>query len=279
MTEEGRSAPEAMLDLLLEENARVARAVAAMQERGQQLAQVLGGLSEAGRGSRGDQVETLLGSAAVRAWLVATEDDVRVESTAFVPGRVQSRASLEAAAATDRGLLARGVRLRTIYQTAAASDPATRRHVAVMSMLGEQVRTVPSLPLRLVISDRSTVLLPIDLQDSSAGAVVIRAPGAVAAMVSLFESYWSIGEPFARPVRDSREGLTGVESSVLRALAAGERDEDIAAALAISPREFKIAPIRTDPPRERSIRANRSDLEEDEDGRVGRADGAGAARR
>lgn len=229
---------EPVLSALLEERTRVDRAIADLGEREAQLSTLLGGLSELGTRRRDGSVETLEGVEQVRAWIARSQGEVTTESLACVPGGAQAADSLAAAAPLDEALLAQGVQLRTIYATSAANDLVTRRHVTRMTALGEQVRTVPRVPMRMLVTDRRMALVPIDPADTMRGAVVVRTPGIVRAFVSLFESYWAVGVPFGAG-RTADAGLTPHERSVVEALAAGLRDEEIAEQLAVSVRTVR----------------------------------------
>lgn len=228
-----------MVAAFLEQRTQVNQALADVQQRADQLSALLAGLSELGSRTSDSGVTTLRGVAAVRDWLAKELDDVQGESLSCVPGGGQPAASLAAALPLDRALLERGVRLQTLYQTSAVNDPVTRRHVAQMTALGEQVRTVPVVPMRMLISDRRVALVPIDPANTALGAIVVETPGIVAAFVSLFETYWAAGVPFGEDRAADDGVLTPHEQQVIRALADGLRDEEIAESLAVSVRTLR----------------------------------------
>lgn len=164
---------------------------------------------------------------------------VRHELLAFVPGGAQVPQALAAARRNDTDLLARGVEMRTIYQDSARNDPLTLAYAEWLAQSGGEVRTLPVLPPRMLVFDRATAVVPLDPQDSRAGALVTSEPGIVSALVALFEQTWQN----ARPIGASRErhvdGLLASERAVLNLLAQGLTDEAAAKRLGVSPRTVR----------------------------------------
>ncbi|MFF3737170.1 hypothetical protein [Streptomyces sp. NPDC002566] len=93
------------------------------------------------------------------------------------------------------GLLDRNVRLRTLYLDSARNDPATVAHTDRLAALGGRIRTVPSLPNRMIICDRRIAVVAVDSDDTAAGAVVLRTAGVVSSLYALFESVWQSAPP------------------------------------------------------------------------------------
>lgn len=187
------------------------------------------------RGERA-MVEELVGVEEVRARLKILADQTRSEVLELIPDAVQRPDTLEASKPLDAALLGRGVRMCTIYQNSIRNDPASVAYIEWLSGLGGRVRTAPTLPLRLIIIDRTSALIPIDPQDSSAGATVLTGTGAVSAMCALFEQIWATATPLGLPPPQDAQGLGPEEREVLRMLANGETDEQIARRLGVSTR-------------------------------------------
>jgi len=53
---------------------------------------------------------------------------------------------------------------------------------------------VASLPIRMIIMDRSWAVISTDSADSSRGATVLTSTGTVTALCALFESVWESAE-------------------------------------------------------------------------------------
>jgi DNA-binding CsgD family transcriptional regulator len=181
-------------------------------------------------------IEQLVGIDAVRSWI---EEQAHVgvgEVMGFNTGGAQSEASMEASRPLDQEALNRGTVIRTIYLDSARNDPPTLNYLRWLSEAGGQVRTAPTLPLRMVIFDRKQALIPVNPEHSKAGAVVQRGPGMVAALCALFEQIWQTAKPVGEDkVRDD-QGLTSQEQAVLTLLAEGWTDDVIARKLGVSVR-------------------------------------------
>ncbi|WP_344634454.1 helix-turn-helix domain-containing protein [Kitasatospora cystarginea] len=181
-------------------------------------------------------VEQLSGLDQVRDFLSDLSRDAQEEVLTFAPQGAHLPESIAAARPLDEQLRDRGVKVRTIYLDSARNNPATSDYLTWLTEIGNDVRTVAALPVRMVIFDRRVALVPTESADSSRGAVVLRAEGALAALHALFEAFWSTATEFARrPVQDHR-GLTPQESAALRLLGEGMTDDAIAKRLGVSPR-------------------------------------------
>ncbi|QES51903.1 helix-turn-helix transcriptional regulator [Streptomyces venezuelae] len=186
-----------------------------------------------GRQSGG--VERVVGLDAIRSRLEELAFRARRESLAFAPGGAQTEENRAAGLPLAEAVLARGVRLKTVYLDSVANDPGSRDHAAHLASLGAETRTVPSLPLRMQIVDRETVVAPLDPQDSSQGAVIIREPGAVAGLVALFDQVWATARPLGAPaITAPEEVVDAQEAALLKLLAEGLTDEAAARRLGVS---------------------------------------------
>ncbi|MEU4779214.1 LuxR C-terminal-related transcriptional regulator [Micromonospora sp. NPDC023633] len=170
----------------------------------------------------------------VRERLAELAHTARTECLSFTTGRGQSPDTIEAEGPLNQLALQRDVRIRNVYQDSFRNDPATLAHARWMASLGAQSRTTPTLPMRLVIVDRETALVPIDPDNPRRGALELHSPGVVAGLVALFEQVWRIATPFGEQIALDEHGLTPQERELLRLLAAGHTDESAARKLAIS---------------------------------------------
>jgi DNA-binding NarL/FixJ family response regulator len=98
------------------------------------------------------------------------------------------------------------------------------------------VRTVATLPLRMLIFDRNVALIPVNPDHSEIGAVVQRGPGMVAALCALFEQTWQAANPVGTDKQPGDDGLTSQERAIITLLAQGHTDEVIARKLGVSVR-------------------------------------------
>ncbi|MGW3989778.1 LuxR C-terminal-related transcriptional regulator [Streptomyces sp. NPDC004830] len=156
----------------------------------------------------------------------------------FHPGGAQPVAQLEASKPLDAALLGRGVEMRTPYQDSVRNDQDTLRYAQWLTDSGGQVRTTAALPIRMVMFDRTAALLPVDPDNTAAGAVQVSGPCVITALTALHEAVWEQAAPFGTAADRDRdgEGLTGQERHMLKLLARGMTDEAAAKQLGIGVR-------------------------------------------
>ncbi|WP_181009379.1 helix-turn-helix transcriptional regulator [Streptomyces sp. SM11] len=184
-------------------------------------------------------VERLDGIEEIRDRIHVLARAVKTDVMTLAPGGAQSAASMEAAKPQDRKLLSSGVRMRTLYLDSVRNSPPTVAYAKWLSEQGGEVRTAPSLPVRLMIMDRSVAIVPTDGENSAAGALVVTANGTLTALCALFDSIWDTAVPLGAVSRDrdrGERGLTSQEAEALRMLGQGLTDEAVAKRLGVSPR-------------------------------------------
>ncbi|GGV68581.1 hypothetical protein GCM10010277_77930 [Streptomyces longisporoflavus] len=175
-------------------------------------------------------VEVLDGLDAIQLRLEELARGCSGECLSFMPGGAQSASSLEASRPLDGALLGRGVEVLTLYQDSVRNDSATLRYAQWLTELGGGVRTAAVLPSRMVMFDRQTALLPLDPDNSRAGAIQVSGPGLIAPLAQLFELVWARAAPFgtARGREAGAGGPSEQEAALLGLLGQGLTD-DIAA--------------------------------------------------
>ncbi|MER6572197.1 helix-turn-helix transcriptional regulator [Streptomyces sp. NPDC001093] len=186
-----------------------------------------------------NRIERLMGMATVQARLEELTRSISTECLAFSPGGARSAASLEASRPLNMEALGRGVRMRSVFLDSVRKDRATTKHAEWLTELGGQVRTVPALPLRMVIFDREVALVPLDPADTRKGAVQITSMGVITALVSLFEQVWADATPLGTPQERDEQGLTRQEQQLLRLLGQGYTDEAAGKHLGLSLRTVR----------------------------------------
>ena len=197
----------------------------------------VGGAQEKGR--RFDVIRRLEGLDAVRERLVELAELARVECLSVLPGAARTPDTLATGRRLGGQALERGVRVRSIYQDSFRNDPKTLRYVNWLGELGAQSRTLPTLPVSMVVVDNEVAVVPLDPDDGRAGALELRSEGAVAVARSLFESLWTSATPVGpEPPRDTN-GLTPQEDELLALQAKGHTDATAARLLGISLRTVR----------------------------------------
>ncbi|MFD6799852.1 LuxR family transcriptional regulator [Streptomyces cyaneofuscatus] len=231
--------PAASLPFLLSRR----EAELARQQRGLEVARdaVSALTAHSGRGVRRgfDVIKRLEGLDAVRDRLTELAELARAECLSLLPGGAQAPDTLAASKPLDQQALERGVRIRSIYQDSFRNDPDTLRYVNWIGGLGAESRTLPTLPLIMVVVDAEVALVPLDPDDGRAGALELRSKGAVLVARLLFESLWAASTPLgARPPVDS-DGLTPQEGELLFLLSQGHTDATAARRLGVSLRTVR----------------------------------------
>jgi DNA-binding CsgD family transcriptional regulator len=125
-------------------------------------------------------------------------------------------------------LLDRGVQMRVVYSAEALTAKEKFDTVSALTGRGEQARTLPDLPLKLMIVDGRVARVSLTSDEYATESVaVIRKSGLLDALIALFEVYWEAAHPVGAAGKPP-PALTAEESRVLELLGAGFKDEAIA---------------------------------------------------
>jgi DNA-binding CsgD family transcriptional regulator len=158
----------------------------------------------------------------------------RTERLAMNTERVFDPVAVRAGARMDRALLDRGVRVRVLGLHPAGQRPLYRAPDEPEDPRWSY-REAASVPLKLLIVDRSVALFPVDPGNHERGYLEIARPSVVQALTDLFDRHWA-------QARDPREDdmphirLTARERTLIHLLAQGHTDATAARELQISPR-------------------------------------------
>ncbi|MEU7133448.1 helix-turn-helix transcriptional regulator [Streptomyces sp. NPDC046261] len=239
------SAEMLLLTPLLEDLAQRRQAIGDIQEELARLAP----LYEQGVTNRlrRHSVEVLTGPDTVREAVAALSGEATGEVLVSQPGGALPAEALRESLDRTERVLARGLRMRCLYQHTAWFSRHTVGYVEYVTKLGAEVRTVGDGFTRALIFDRATALLP--LKDGSPGAVVVREPNVVGFVADAFERAWTGASPF--PTEYVRDEVLAVSEDlkqlIARLLVDGQEDKAIARRLGISQRTCQrhIAEIMT----------------------------------
>lgn len=183
------------------------------------------------------ELDEVTGLDAIRAKLEQLAALTTFQVLSLMPDGPQTPDNMEASKPLDESLLKRGVAILTVYLDSVRNDPATRAYANWLVDIGGEVRTTYVLPLRMLIFDRKTVVLPLHIGRSGDGIVVVRGEGPVTAMCVLFDQIWQVAEPFgAEPSTTPECPLTPQERAVLGLLVDGDTDDALARKLGVSRR-------------------------------------------
>ncbi|WP_405974447.1 LuxR C-terminal-related transcriptional regulator [Streptomyces sp. NBC_00988] len=181
-------------------------------------------------------VEVLTGLDTIRLRIQTLAANCTSEILSLVPGGALSAAALQASSPLDQELLDHGVQMRTVYLESIANDVPTLEYARWLTDLGAQIRVAPTQPVRMTVYDRRIAMIPVDPDATGSGALLLRSPGVVGALCSLFEQVWADSVPLGRQPKPNEHGLTSQEQAVLALLSKGLADEAVARRLGVSVR-------------------------------------------
>ncbi|MBL1116550.1 response regulator transcription factor [Streptomyces sp. 110] len=138
-------------------------------------------------------------------------------------------------------VLRRGVAYRTVYSVTSLESPDLLAYAEGMVALGEQARVLPTVPMKLLVVDRRTAMLPLTSADAGPAycAVIVRHSALTDALQTLFETFWQQGTPLSGTPDDGGEELSAADRRLIGLLAAGMKDEAIARHLGVSLRTLR----------------------------------------
>ncbi|RSN24290.1 helix-turn-helix transcriptional regulator [Streptomyces sp. WAC 05977] len=135
--------------------------------------------------------------------------------------------------------LRRGITYRCVYSGASLGDPGyLAANILPCLRAGEQARLLPELPVKLTLFDdrAATIALTIREADRNQSIVIVRPCSLFSALEGLFETSWAAALPLDRHGRTAEQPIRPVERELLLLLAAGRKDDEIAAELGVSRR-------------------------------------------
>jgi DNA-binding CsgD family transcriptional regulator/sugar-specific transcriptional regulator TrmB len=228
--------PQAGLAALL---AKAEAEITARQRQIETTRALIAGMADDYDSDRRDEPRRLEGLETVRDRLSELAHSAREECVSFSTGGAQAPSTIAAERPLNLLALERGVQIRNIYLDSFRNDPATLAYAQWMARNGGRSRTVATLPMRLVIIDRQTALVPLDPHDASAGALELTSLGVVEGLYALFEQVWQTATPIGDVAVRDDHGLSMQERDLLRLFAAGHTDDSAARKLAISVRSVQ----------------------------------------
>ena len=198
----------------------------------------------------GSQVEVVHGSANIARIATEVAEQTRYELRGLdrppyseAPGTknaLERRHALEQRHALERRRIQDGVSYRVIYDQAALAVPGRMTGILLSCAYGEQARTRPELPIKLMISDDQLALIPATVTSHSIDtAFVIHRSPILTALIALFEAEWARAVPIPvgpRMPTASDAAPDEETSALLGLLAAGLTDASIARSLSWSVR-------------------------------------------
>jgi DNA-binding Lrp family transcriptional regulator len=196
-----------------------------------------------------DLVEVAVGTEQVRQRFEHIQQNAETELLALV--QAQPEVTETGPGEAELRAVQRGVRYRVVIERSVLDGQQAVDELSAGPVGEEQVRVVESVPTRLVVADRGTVMLPLSEPvalaaenarrpsgDEGPMALISRAPGLVTAMLGLFESIWQRAVPVRLAGEDGAaapaESLpTALDLRILSLLLVGATDAAIAKQLGL----------------------------------------------
>ncbi|GAA0268297.1 hypothetical protein GCM10010302_02520 [Streptomyces polychromogenes] len=201
----------------------------------------------------GFQVQTIVGAANIGAALEDAAHGARRRVLSMHPGRPLPASMVNDGLERDARVLSRGIELRTIHMASTAAVPHMTNYLRRLSAIGGQVRTLHTLPLRMIIIDDDLAFVPAPTAASdgvgdNSSALLIRDRRIVRILELLYEHSWDRGLqllPMAEAAEESSGAdaepwqPTGRHQELLRLLSAGSTDDVISRRLGVSERTVR----------------------------------------
>lgn len=181
-------------------------------------------------------VQVVTGAETIREHALSLQRRAREEMLWFCRG--DPIAMTESENDEESRALERGVRYRVLYETALLEEPGALAGLVDDIRAGEDARSVPTLPIRLAIADRSLALCPLPADDAvgEPTAALVFGSSLLTALIALFESYWDRAVPIRIDASPAGEQLTADERRLLSLLVGGVGDKSVATLLGVSHR-------------------------------------------
>ncbi|MFJ8040038.1 LuxR family transcriptional regulator [Kitasatospora sp. NPDC096147] len=173
------------------------------------------------------------GQSAILERISELVSECRTEVMAAQPGP-RAPETLAASRHQDLALLARGVRLRTVYQPAVLSSPETVGHAALLTGAGARIRVLDEPYQRMLIIDRRVAVVPAGVGLGQAD--FITDPLVVACLIGVFERDWERAEQVAWVDPAQSGPLPEAAGWVGRLLATGLTQKAVASRLGLGER-------------------------------------------
>ncbi|HVU72381.1 MAG TPA: hypothetical protein VHE83_05425 [Mycobacteriales bacterium] len=137
--------------------------------------------------------------------------------------------------AIQRSLTAAGVRRRCLVPASEARHPYIFDTMLSYAAGGEEHRVTEDPVPHMVLSDETVALIPIDVDQTARGALVIRTSSVVRCLVELYERAWQAASPLDAWLHRPRDR----RSQLLHLLSRGAKDEAMARALGVGLRTVR----------------------------------------
>lgn len=190
-------------------------------------------------GNAAELVDIVYGDSAIGREITHMQRAARSEVLWLV--KPPTVAVFPAADAVQHAAMSSGVKYRAIYEQSLLGLPGDPHGIVAGIAGGEQARVLPDIPLKLVLADRASAIVPVGTAEEPS-ALIVHPSGLLDALIALFDRLWESASPLLiatdraivadRPV----SGPSPSDLHLLSLLIAGLTDHAIAAQLGLSTR-------------------------------------------
>lgn len=177
--------------------------------------------------------ERLESQAAIYARMEHLAGRTTTECVSLLPAHANSAEAMHARRPMDQHMMDRGVLVWNVYLESVYNDRAGLAYARWLAHSGGKVGTAPTLPLWLVVYDRTTALLPADPKNPDAGAVLVSGAGYITGLIALFERLCESMTPLDAPGACEGDQPTPLERELLRLMGQGLTDEAVCKKLGV----------------------------------------------
>lgn len=155
------------------------------------------------------------------------------------PAERPTLAVLEALSAADETVARRGGQMRALLLESVRNDAAAMPYLRGMMGRPDTARTLPSLPVWMIMADRRHLVLPVTSGRVVVGALLCGAEPLVNAFAALFVKLWKEAAPLAEARARTGGRLSLQERHILRLWAQGMTDASAARHMDVSLRTVR----------------------------------------
>ncbi|MGE5830113.1 MAG: LuxR C-terminal-related transcriptional regulator [Micromonosporaceae bacterium] len=131
----------------------------------------------------------------------------------------------------------RGVAVRMLCEHPTGTNVAAQTYLREIVQGGALVRTGAEVLDRLTIFDRQTAFVSHECEDGwGGGATIVHDRNLVAFLCRSYERAWAVAELYDPDEPECKQGTTAIQTSIMRLMAAGMKDEVVARRLGIATR-------------------------------------------
>ncbi|MFC8507708.1 LuxR family transcriptional regulator [Streptomyces sp. NPDC057411] len=177
--------------------------------------------------------ERLESQAAIHARMERLAGRTTTECVSLLPADANGAEAMHARRPMDQHMMDRGVLVWNVYLESVYNDRAGLAYARWIARSGGKVGTAPTLPLWLVVYDRTTALLPADPKNPDAGAVQVSGAGYITGLIALFERLCESMTPLDAPGACEGDQPTPLERELLRLMGQGLTDEAVCKKLGV----------------------------------------------